>query len=71
MALRKSEGCLAVEMEAAAMFAVARFRQVELAQILYSGDTIDGEQWEHRAWHTNWGVWELLVDLAAEACLTM
>jgi uridine phosphorylase len=71
LALRKGEGCLAVEMEAAAMFAVARFRNVELAQILYSGDTIDGEQWEHRGWHTHWGVREMLVDIAAEACLRL
>jgi uridine phosphorylase len=69
MALRKGEGCLAVEMEAAAIFTVARFRNVKLAQILYSGDTIDGEQWEHRGWHTHWGVRKTLVDIAAEACL--
>ena len=71
LALRKAEGCLAVEMEAAAMFAVAHFRQVEFGQILYSGDTIDGKQWDHRAWYANWSVRELLVDLAAEACLTI
>ena len=71
LALRKAEGCLAVDMEAAAMFAVAHFRQVEFGQILYSGDTIDGEQWEHRDWYANWSVRELLVDLAAEACLTI
>src|SRR5690606_20328600 len=33
MELRRAEGCVTVEMEAAALFAVARFRQVELAQI--------------------------------------
>ena len=36
--LRKSEGCVTVEMEAAAFFAVARFRNVKLGQILYGGD---------------------------------
>jgi uridine phosphorylase len=35
MARRQREGCVVVEMEAAAFFAVARFRRVELAQILY------------------------------------
>ena len=34
---RKREGCVVVDMEAAAFFAVARFRHVECAQILYGG----------------------------------
>ena len=33
VALRKSEGCVTVEMEAAAFFAVSRFRNVQLGQI--------------------------------------
>lgn len=70
-ALRKAEGCLAVEMEAAAMFAVARFRNVEFGQILYSGDTIDGDQHDGRSWHTNRDVRELIVELAAAVCLAM
>ena len=31
---RRAEGCLAVEMEAAAFFAVARFREIRFAQLL-------------------------------------
>ncbi|MDX1611071.1 MAG: STT3 domain-containing protein, partial [Candidatus Thermoplasmatota archaeon] len=34
IALRRQEGCLTVEMEAAAFFAVARFREVTVGQIL-------------------------------------
>ncbi|MEM7125576.1 MAG: nucleoside phosphorylase [Chloroflexota bacterium] len=71
VALRKEEGCAAVEMEAAAMFAVAHFRNVELAQILYSGDSVDPEKWDHRDWTSNWTVREMLVELAAEACLLL
>ena len=71
VALRRAEGCVAVEMEAAAMFAVARFRQVEFAQLLYSGDSVNPEQWEHRDWVSNWTVREMLVELAAQACLTL
>jgi uridine phosphorylase len=71
MALRKAEGCLAVEMEAAAMFAIARFRNVEFGQILYSGDTIDGDEHDGRNWHKNRDVRELLVELAAAACVSM
>lgn len=71
MALRRAEGCATVEMEAAALFAVAQFRGVELAQILYSGDNLDGDEWDHRGWVRNWGVREILVELAAEACLAI
>ena len=38
VARRRDEGCLTVEMEAAAFFAVAQFRRVRLAQMLYGGD---------------------------------
>lgn len=71
VARRRDEGCLAVEMEAAAMFAVARFRQVELAQMLYAGDNLDAEQWEFRDWPSNLTAREKLVELAAEACLLL
>ena len=37
IALRKTDGCLTVEMEAAALFAVAQFRHVALGQLLYGG----------------------------------
>jgi hypothetical protein len=33
-------------MEAAAFFAVAEFRRVQLAQILYGGDDVGGEDWD-------------------------
>ena len=50
MALRRAEGCITVEMEAAALLAVARFRGVRLGQILYAGDSLAGEVWDHRDW---------------------
>lgn len=71
MALRRGEGCVTVEMEAAALFAVAQFRGVELGQILYGGDNLDGDEWDGREWHTKWGVRETLIELAAEACLAI
>jgi uridine phosphorylase len=70
-ALRRSEGCLAVEMEAAALFAVARFRDVKLGQILYGGDNLDGEAWDRRGFDRHRGIREKLVELAAEACLEL
>jgi len=70
VARRRAEGCLAVEMEAAAFFAVARFRGVRLAQMLYGGDDVAAAQWSSRSWTTH-GVRELLFWLAAEACLSL
>ena len=68
---RRSEGCLTVEMEAAAFFAVAQFRGVPFGQILYGGDNLDGEEWDRRGWMDRASVREQLVFLAAEACLEM
>ncbi|MBN1287678.1 MAG: nucleoside phosphorylase [Anaerolineae bacterium] len=50
VAQRRAEGCLTVEMEAAAFFAVAQFRGVALGQILYGGDDVSGEAWDARDW---------------------
>lgn len=68
---RKAESCLTVEMEAAALFAVARFRSVTLAQILYGGDDVSGEIWDARGWHQRATVREKVFWLAAEACLKL
>lgn len=69
---RKTEGCLTVEMEAAAFFAVAQFRNVAMGQILYGGDDVSGEaDWDQRDWHSQFDVRERLFWLAAEACLNL
>lgn len=47
---RRAEGCLTVEMEAAAFFAVARFRGLPFGQLLYAGDDVSGSRWNHRSW---------------------
>ena len=69
--LRKSEGCVTVEMEAAAFFAVAQFRGVTFAQMLYGGDDVSGGEWDSRGWHTRAEIREHLFWLAAEACLEL
>ena len=56
-------------MEAAAFFAVAEFRRVQLAQILYGGDDVGGEDWDRRDWQSWQTIREELVWLAAEANL--
>jgi uridine phosphorylase len=69
--LRRSEGCLTVEMEAAAFFAVAQFRGVIFAQMLYGGDDVSGAAWDDRGWNKRQSVRERLFWLAAEACLQL
>lgn len=71
MARRRAEGCLTVEMEAAAFFAVAQFRGVEFGQVLYGGDDLTGESWDGREWQKEASTREKLFWLAAEACLLM
>lgn len=68
---RRAEGCLTVEMETAALFAVAHFRKVALAQMLYAGDDVSGSEWDTRDWYRREDVREKLLNLAAEACLIM
>lgn len=68
---RVSEGCLTVEMEAAAFFAVARFRGVSLGQMLYAGDDLSGDTWDHRGWNQHADGREMLFHLAAEAVLAI
>ena len=65
---RRAEGCITVEMEAAALFAVARFRKVTLGQVLYAGDDVSGPVWDHRHWSTLAQTREKLFELAVEAC---
>ena len=71
IASRRDEGCLTVEMEAAALAAVARFRGVPLAQVVYCGDDLAGESWDHRSWQSLSDVREDLFDLAASAALAL
>lgn len=68
---RREEGALTVEMEAAALFAVARFRNVLLGQILYGGDDVSGEVWDERRWNSRKSIRENLFWLSVEACLKM
>lgn len=71
LALRREEGCLTVEMEAAAMMAVAEFRGVTFGQLLYAGDDLSGAEWDNRRWHSRNDIRENLFWLAAKACLRL
>ena len=49
--LRRNEGCITVEMETAAFFAVSKYYDIHLAQLLYAGDDVSGEKWDTRNWN--------------------
>lgn len=67
-ARRQAEGCLVVEMEAAAFFAVARFRAAILGQVVYGGDLVVPEGWDPRSWIDRGSDRQRLFWLAVEAC---
>ncbi len=66
--LRKKEGCLSVEMECSAFFAVSKFRKVKFSQILYSGDDLSGPIHDDRGWKSRGTIRERVFWLAVEAC---
>lgn len=64
---RREEGCLTVDMEAAAFFAIAQFRGVQFGQLLYGGDDVSGAEWDRRGWMHQKSTREKLFWLAVEA----
>jgi uridine phosphorylase len=70
-AVYREQGCLAVEMEASAFFAVAKFRDVQLGQILYGGDAVLQEAWDDRSWSSRDEIRRNLFWLAAEAAFEL
>jgi uridine phosphorylase len=67
-AKRHEEGCLVVEMEASAFFALAQFRGVTCGQLVYGGDLVSPEGWDYRDWIKRGDVRSALFWLAVEAC---
>jgi hypothetical protein len=54
-------------MEASAFFAVARFRKIKFAQVLYAGDCVAGEKWDGRFWFDRTSAKARLLSIAIEA----
>ena len=71
VARRREQGCLAVEMEAAAMFACAAFRGAVYGQLLYAGDDVSAADWDHRDWDRQHGARHRLLDLALDAVIRL
>ena len=65
--IRMAEGCEVVEMEAAALFAVAKFREITLGQVVYGGDLVTPEGWDGRDWVSRKDIRELLFNLSVKA----
>lgn len=64
---RRSEGCKTVEMECAAFAAVAKFKEKNFGQLLYSGDILVGEgEYDDRKWYDNMSAREKIAYIALE-----
>lgn len=48
MEKRKTDGCIAVDMECASAMAVGQFRGAPVYQFLYAEDSLDGAAWDRR-----------------------
>ncbi len=68
---RLEEGCLVVEMEAAAFFAVAQFREIKFGQIVYGGDLVHPDGWDGRRWHKRNADRRLMFELAVNAAMKL
>jgi len=66
---RISEGCVTVEMETSAYFAVSQYNDVDFGQILYAGDSLAGDEWDTRNWNDRTVVRDLALRLALDACM--
>lgn len=64
---RVGEDCIVVEMEAASLMAVAKFRGVRLAQVLHAGGTLAADAWDERDWTGARAVRERLFDVALKS----
>lgn len=66
--LRKEQGCICVEMECSAFYAVGQFRNVNVASILYSGDSLSGDEWENRNWNRRTNIRFQLFNTVMDIC---
>jgi uridine phosphorylase len=68
---RIDERCTMVDMESSAFIAVARYRGLRFAQLLYAGDSLAGEEWDSRSWDSAQSIRESLFRLSATAALRL
>jgi uridine phosphorylase len=70
-AQRKKEGCVTVEMETSAYMAASQFNNVEFGQILCSGDSLAGEEWDKRDFLNRTDIREYVLRLTLDVCIKM
>ena len=68
---RVAEGCVTVEMEASALIAVARRLGVPYGHLLMAGDSLAGDDWDHRGWTTAGDARTALFEVALDAALRL
>ncbi len=71
VARRKAAGCICVEMECSANFAISKFRNKKLLQFFYAGDNLDSEEWDARSIsvHSNLEEKDRIAIIALEAAV--
>jgi len=68
---RIDEGCHMVDMEASALMALAQYRGLRMAHILYAGDMVAGETWDNRHWDRATTLRESLFWAAARVAVAL
>ena len=66
--LRKNEGCVTVEMETSAYIAVSQYNNVEFGQILCSGDSLAGTEWDKREYNKRDDIMEYVLRITLDIC---
>ena len=71
IALRKEEGCVTVEMETSAYIAASQYNNVEFGQILCSGDSLAGIEWDSRNYQKRDDIKDFVLNITIDICLKM
>ena len=71
IARRKIEGCVTVEMEASAYMAASQYNDVEFGQILCSGDSLAGDEWDNRNYVKRIDIREYVLGVTLDAGINM
>ena len=71
IAQRKNEGCVSVEMETSAFMAVSQYNNTEFGQILCSGDSLGGEEWDKRNYYKREDIREFVLRLTLDTGLKL
>jgi len=66
---RVREGATAVDMECSAFAAVAKFRNIEFGELMYSGDSLAGPNYDRRNWMGITDVRKKVLELTIKAIL--